>query len=160
LLPVVFLGSFLGGPLPEELGWRGFAQPRLQRRFGAGAAGGLIGLAWSLWHLPLLYYYPAATAGITLPYYLPLVVCFGVWFAWMHNQSGGSVFSTILLHAGVNFAFGTYGALDVTGDPARLGALLVVAGLVTGAALLDLRHRLGEARGAPSPQQAVDEVDI
>lgn len=148
LLPFVFLGAFLGGPLLEEIGWRGFAQPRLQERIGVGAAGLWIGLAWSLWHLPLLHYYPMATAGIPLPYYLPLVTAFGVCFAWVHARSNGSVLLTIILHAGVNFAFGAYGPVDVTADPSRLLALVGVTGLVAAAAFVSLRR-------APQPRPAV-----
>jgi membrane protease YdiL (CAAX protease family) len=145
LLPLVFLGSFLGGPLLEEIGWRGFAQPRLQERVGAGAAGLGIGLVWSLWHLPLLHYYPTATAGIPVWYYIPLVTAFGVCFAWVYVRSHGSVLLTIILHASVNFAIGAYGPVDVTTDPSRLLALVVVTGGVALAAFVHL-HRTAPSR--------------
>jgi len=49
------LGPIVAGSLGEELGWRGFAQPRLQIRLDALPAAILVGLAWSLWHVwPLL----------------------------------------------------------------------------------------------------------
>ena len=44
--------ALIGGPLFEEPGWTGFAQPRLQRLYGPFVGGLLLGSLWALWHLP------------------------------------------------------------------------------------------------------------
>jgi len=45
------IGAALVPPLGEEFGWRGFAQPRLQRRLGALWAAVIVGILWSTWHI-------------------------------------------------------------------------------------------------------------
>ena len=70
--PILFIiGIFAGGPVAEELGWRGFAQPRLQAHLGESYAGLVIGFIWSLWHLPLIYLMPSIVGGLSLIYYVP-----------------------------------------------------------------------------------------
>lgn len=47
--------TLLFGPLPEELAWRGYVLDRLQARQNPLAASLIIGVAWTLWHLPLVF---------------------------------------------------------------------------------------------------------
>lgn len=138
--PLVFITTiFVGGPIAEELGWRGYAQPRMQARMGAGLAGLIIGFIWSLWHLPLFYYFPSAVAGLPLGLYIPLVSALGVLFAWLYNRTGGSVLLCILLHAGVNFAFGVMGEDVMTADSRLLAIFITLVGVL--ALVLYLRIR-------------------
>jgi uncharacterized protein len=89
----------------EELGWRGFALPRLQARNGPIGASVRIGVAWALWHLPLFVLvadydnagmdvvsvvsmFAIFTAGLTIG--LPVIQ------TWLYNRSNGSVFLAVL----------------------------------------------------------------
>lgn len=129
--PVVYLTTiFIGGPIAEELGWRGYAQPKLQKKIGVGNAGLVIGLIWSLWHLPLIFYYPSATGHLPIGYYIPLVTLLGVLFAWIYNRSNGSVLLCILLHACVNFSIGVLGSDILTGDRQLLTIFTVLIALL------------------------------
>ena len=49
-----FLSTLIIVGLFEEVGWRGFALPRLQRRLDALWAALVLGVLWALWHLPEL----------------------------------------------------------------------------------------------------------
>lgn len=104
-LPVIvalFLVSSLGsGALGEELGWRGYALPRLQAHFSAFGSSLLLGTVWAVWHLPLFAF---TDAGTTIPFgwYLPRVVAISVLLTWVFNHTRGSVFHAVLLHGAAN----------------------------------------------------------
>jgi membrane protease YdiL (CAAX protease family) len=88
--------------LGEELGWRGFALPRLLRRIGPVRASVLLGLVWAVWHAPLYW-----TTGATLegtPVWLLLVqlpAC-AVLYTWVFQRTGGSALPAIVLHASLS----------------------------------------------------------
>jgi uncharacterized protein len=136
--PIIFLVLIVGGPLAEETGWRGFAQLRLQQRMGSGPAGLVIGLIWSLWHLPLIFVVPSGTGEIAPWFYIPFVTLLGVIFAWGYNRTHCSVFFAILLHAGVNTFF-AYRLVTVAGS-LLLGIALVIALILATLAFRDMRR--------------------
>ena len=70
LLPTFLFILLLGGPIQEEFGWRGYALPRLQARWGDAGASLLLGATWALWHLPLWFMPGAGMEGTSMPVYL------------------------------------------------------------------------------------------
>ena len=52
---VMFFDSLIRGPLGEEVGWRGYLQNELNKRFPLLKASLIVGVIWSLWHLPLWF---------------------------------------------------------------------------------------------------------
>jgi hypothetical protein len=98
------VGSTLtGGQAGEELGWRGYALPRLAARFGLGGASVLLGVLWACWHLPLFLLMPEAdTFGQSFPLYLLQVTALSVAMAWLFARTRGSLLPVMLMHAAVN----------------------------------------------------------
>jgi uncharacterized protein len=87
----------------EEIGWRGYALPRLSDRIGLAPASIVLGIAWAVWHLPLFFFFPAAdTFGQSFPLYLLQVTAISVAAAWLYWRTGGSLLLVMLLHAAVN----------------------------------------------------------
>jgi membrane protease YdiL (CAAX protease family) len=102
--PLVIL--FTGGPLQEEFGWRGYALPRLQRRFNALASSVVLGGLWWLWHLPLVFI-PGRFMTGSLPLFgllLGEMVLTSVLFTWVYNNTKGSILAALLFHTSMNWA--------------------------------------------------------
>ena len=95
-----------GSLFAEEPGWRGFAQPRLQTRYGALTASVVIGLLWSTWHLWYVIL-PGGLSNVTgadaVATYIRLVST-AIVYAWMYNSTNGSLFIAMLAHLGHNLA--------------------------------------------------------
>ena len=102
LLTLAFF-VFWFGPLPEELGWRGFALDRLQVRQTALVASLILGSVWALWHVPLFFIpgtfqfelgFGSARAWIFLLSNIPLSVL----ITWVFNNTDRSTLSAVLIH--------------------------------------------------------------
>jgi membrane protease YdiL (CAAX protease family) len=151
LLPVLFLYIVvLGGPLFEEPGWRGFALPRLQRRWAPLAAAVVLGVLWATWHATeyLEPEFARANGGLTLSgvvVFLLAAVCFSIIIAWVFNHTGGSILIAILLHGSINFSQGLTSDLFPKGGFNEVGpvAAFCVTALII---VVATRGRLGYSR--------------
>jgi membrane protease YdiL (CAAX protease family) len=114
------------GTLGEEVGWRGFALPRLLARMSPIAASLLLGAVWGIWHLPSFFVSGLPQAGLQIPVFLLGALSLSVIATWILIHSRGSVFLSMLLHFSVNFT------LNV------LGVKLLYVGLFQAAAALVL----------------------
>jgi len=85
----------------EEIGWRGFALPRLQKTRTAASATLILGLMWMLWHMPAFFYLDTLEKiGLwMLPGFMFGVLCGAVLFTWIYNGTGGSVLMVAIWHA-------------------------------------------------------------
>jgi len=103
----LLLWTVLFGPIPEELGWRGYALERLQARSTALRASLILGAMWGLYHLPLFYMrgtYHAAQGPWSLWFWLFLtqVIPVTVVFTWIFNNTRRSTLAAILFHFMIN----------------------------------------------------------
>jgi membrane protease YdiL (CAAX protease family) len=111
-VPLLFLlVLFVGGPLGEEFGWRGYALPRLQERRSTLAAALILGVVWALWHLPNWWipvteqYENVRGNGNYLFFigeFVLVLVALSVVFAFVYNGTGESMLAPLLLHASFN----------------------------------------------------------
>lgn len=86
----------------EELGWRGYALPRLAARFGMARASLLLGVVWALWHLPFFFLPGTDKTGQSITVYTLQVTALSVAMAWLYVQAKGSLLLMMLMHSAGN----------------------------------------------------------
>ena len=115
LLPVQFAVLMLLGPVNEEFGWRGYALPQLQKRFGAVAASLLIGTIWAFWHLPLFFIADAPQAKLPfLPFATTLILA-SIVITWAQNSTRQSMWPALMIHTGIGLTNELFPLFDPLG---------------------------------------------
>lgn len=102
LLLLIPLKIFLGGGLGEELGWRGFALPQLQKRMSAFRASLLIWVVWTVWHFPAFFL--ASSRDGEMPIWMFTIFVFAVTtlFTWAYNMTNGNLLIPVVFHGTAN----------------------------------------------------------
>jgi membrane protease YdiL (CAAX protease family) len=140
-----FLALLGGGQ--EEPGWRGFALPLVQERFGPLAGTVVLGLLWGLWHLPLFVFvqnYNSAgrdPAGIAVTFFafaLAGTVGQSLLLTWLFNHARGSLLLAVLAHGSLNA-----GWLFVASTRQASITVFLVLAVAGAAAAVATRGRLG-----------------
>ena len=108
--------------LAEEVGWRGFALPQLIERFGSLGATLLLGMLWSLWHLPMFSIPDSNQKGSFWKFTIG-VVARSVLMTAIYTGSGGSILLCMLFHAAANVWFFT---MTLPPDADRYSRILYV----------------------------------
>jgi len=136
-LPMVIanfaLVLLVGGPLGEELGWRGYAMSALTTRVRWRAASLILGVVWGLWHVPLFFLAGSAQSHMSMLVFLVNILAGSVVFGWLFEQTGGRVLPAVVLHTSLNTWAGILGIVP-TASSGRPYAL--VTGLLASIALL------------------------
>jgi uncharacterized protein len=102
LIANFFLVFLVGGPLGEELGWRGFALPLMQKVMSWRVASLVLGAIWGVWHLPLFWVSGSSQAHSSVLAFFALIVATSVFYAWLFNRTTGSIVAVLLLHTASN----------------------------------------------------------
>jgi membrane protease YdiL (CAAX protease family) len=129
------LFTLLFGPIPEELGWRGYALDGLQVRRNALASSLILGTVWTFWHLPLFfiegtYQHGLGMGSVAFWLYMMDKVPQSILMTWIYNNNRRSTLSAILFHFAVNFAGELY-ALSRTAEIVYIALWILAALTVT-----------------------------
>jgi uncharacterized protein len=163
---VYFVIVFFGVGLPEEIGWRGFALPRMQPRYGPLRGTLLLGVLWAGWHL-FFFLMPDHGGGPgadpmavlkNFSIFFLMVMAMSIIFTWVFNHTRGSVLIASLLHTAIDVPqlvwlplFLEVGTSNSTAGETGLDlALLITFGILALLILILTRGRLGYQSGQQS----------
>lgn len=96
LLACLLVILIFGGPLGEELGWRGFVLPMLQKKYTPLLSGIIIGVIWTCWHIPMFLFHIEGYDNFIV--YLLQTICLSIIYTWIYNHVKGSLLIPILYH--------------------------------------------------------------
>ena len=100
ILLLIFTLGFDG--VGEEIGWRGFALPKLLERYSPLISSLILGALWAVWHFPY-----ALTAGtflseVSLPWFFITLLAVSIIYTWIFINTNGSLLLALLFHAAGN----------------------------------------------------------
>ncbi len=120
-------------PAFEELGWTGFATPRLRLRHGVLGTGLIMGLLWGAWHFPLFAGSAASSGGIPPVLFMTAMLCswlppYRVLMVWVYDRTQ-SLLVVMLMHTPIVVSQFVLNPEGITGEA------LFTSLIATGAAL-------------------------
>lgn len=100
-IPCLLFMIFLGGG-QEEFGWRGYALPILENKFGIWFANIILGIIWAFWHIPLWFITGTSQYYMNFGGFILLMVGYSFILSWIRRISGGRPFSGLYAHGLAN----------------------------------------------------------
>ncbi len=104
VLIVLFILALVTGAMGEELGWRGFALPRMQSAMSAFTASVILGTIWGFWHLPL-WFAGLGWEDMSFALFTYNCVAISVVMTWVCNNTNGNMLLITLMHLSYNFGW-------------------------------------------------------
>ncbi len=88
----------------EEIGWRGYALPTLQKKHNALVSSLIVGVFWALWHWP---HFAVKDSVMAINYHNYLwfaifTLLYSISYTLLYNHTNGSLFTVSLYHASTN----------------------------------------------------------
>jgi len=100
-IPYLLMMIFLGGG-QEEFGWRGYALPVLEKKFGIWLANIILGIIHAFWHLPLWFIAGTSQTYMNFGGFILLIVGYSFILSWIRKISGNRPFSGLYAHGLAN----------------------------------------------------------
>lgn len=147
----------LVGGLLEEVGWTGFAIPRLRLRFSVLTTGLVVGVVWGVWHIPQMWWvgstsFETVPAGAFLPLYFltatAALTAYRVLMVWVYDRTA-SLFVAVLMHGSYILSTLFVFAPPTTGTPFLVYSVVFVVILWLTVAVVAQAAGLDDAPSSP-----------
>jgi membrane protease YdiL (CAAX protease family) len=94
------IAAMLVIPFTEQIAWRGFAYPRLERRYGPLAASVIVGIAWALFHVQKQAFLGGGVGLRLVPIMVAFMTSGTVVYTWIYRRTGGSLLLVVVANMG------------------------------------------------------------
>jgi uncharacterized protein len=121
--------QFILGPIGEELGWRGYAFPRLLKRYSPLMASLIFGIIWGVWHLPAFFLSGLPQSNLGIPVFLVRATFLAILATWIFLRTGRNVPSMVLFHFMLNVSLDMFGVPQVPLMVVTVAAAVLVVAL-------------------------------
>jgi membrane protease YdiL (CAAX protease family) len=99
--PILLFMTFFGGG-QEELGWRGYIMPYLEKRFGLLIGSLILGIIWAIWHIPMWLVPGSGQIDVPFPGFMIMTIGYSFIFSWIIEASGNRLLSGLFIHGAGN----------------------------------------------------------
>jgi len=135
-VPTFFISFFvmllIGGAIGEEFGWRGYVLPKLFKSHGVLKGTLILGILWSLWHLPLFYIDGTVQSNLPLWQFLLQNTMIAFFYSYIYLRTNGNIIMAILFHTVANWSSFIFPTFETTtGRFMNFGFLLVGLVIIT-----------------------------
>lgn len=116
-IPVLFVMFFVM-QFAEELGWRGYALDRLQKRWSALFSSVLLGGIWAVWHVPMFFTSGFGHHDNHLPFgqFFLTLVFISILITWLQNNTNNSLIPALIIHTCINLSGEVLPLIEINKD--------------------------------------------
>lgn len=157
ILLLIFLLGFDG--LGEELGWRGFALPRLLERYSALVSSLILGAMWAIWHFPYALTEGSALSAVPLYLFFVNLLAVSIVYTWIFNNTKGSLLPVLLFHAAGNTIANLFPILPPTAADLRMYYFTIAINFIIAILIILLSDRNFQSRRSlPESQSPAGDI--
>lgn len=102
IFPLYWLAMVFFGGGQEEIGWRAYILPHLERHLGVAKASLVLGIVWAVWHIPLWFIPGMSQQNMPFAGFVMLTVGYSFFLSWIYKASGKRPMSALVAHGTAN----------------------------------------------------------